>query len=253
MNNIFLSVIIPAYKEATRIGSTLVDLDKYFKKVSYDYEIIVVNDGSPDATVETVNSYIPQVRNLQLVNNRINKGKGYAVYTGMSQARGKYRLFMDADNSVGINNIENFIEETKKGYDTVIGSIALSEAEVTEHNGWHRRFFGSISKFLIRKIATPGIYDTQRGFKLFTDYAAKIIFPKQTIYRFGFDIELLVIARTNGLMIKELPVKWDNPDGSTVRGSDYFKTFFELFNIIFNKIQGVYNPKSRVFTEKVKG
>lgn len=248
----YLSIIIPAYKESRRIGVTLLSLQEYFKNKDYGYEIIVVNDGSPDETAEVVQSYIPEIKGLRLIDNKKNKGKGHAVKCGMLESRGYYRLFMDADNSVSIDHLEYFLSHVKKGFDVVIGSIALEEADVTEHNGWHRRFFGSISKFVIRNLATPGIYDTQRGFKLFTAYAADIIFPKQTIERFGFDIELLVIARTNGLQTKELPVVWDNPDGSTVTGSDYFKTFVELFYILSNKILGNYKGYLRLFDKETE-
>lgn len=127
------------------------------------------------------------------------------------------------------------------GSDVVIGSIAAPGADtVVEHNGWHRRFFGSLSKFLVRALAVPGIYDTQRGFKLFTAQAAEVIFPRQKINRFGFDIELLVIAREQGMKIRELPVAWNNPEGSTVKPSDYFRTMRELAEIIGNRLQNAY-------------
>lgn len=247
MDNIFLSVVIPAYKESERIRGTLFSLDYYFKNKDYKYEILVVNDGSPDNTAEVVKSFIPSIKNLRLIDNEQNEGKGFAVNCGMLEARGQYRVFMDADNSVQISTIEKFLPEIEKGYDVVIGSIALS-SDVVEHNGWHRRLFGSLSKLLIRLTATPGIYDTQRGFKLFTANAAEIIFNRQTIKRFGFDIELLAIAQANGLKIKELPVVWDNPAGSTVRLSAYLYTFVDLAKVVMNKRRGKYAAKTYVPT-----
>ena len=173
-------------------------------------------------------------------------GKGYAVKCGMAAADGKLCLFMDADNSVKIEEIEKFIPEVEAGNDVVIGSIELQKKDVHEHNGKHRRFLGSLSKKLIQVIATPNVRDTQRGFKLFTKEAAEIIFPKLTIHRFGFDIELLVIAEANGFKIKEMPVAFDNPAGSTVTFSSYFTTFIELMNIKFKKVMGLYSNEGGI-------
>jgi glycosyltransferase involved in cell wall biosynthesis len=241
MSEPFISIIVPAYNESKRIVPTLESIQKYFADKSYDYEIIAVNDGSPDNTFEVLTKCQSRIRNLKIINNPVNEGKGYAVKCGMLTASGKYRLFMDADNSVKIDTIDPFMSEIEAGNDVVIGSIALKAARVKEANGWHRRVFGSMSKWLIRTLATPKIYDTQRGFKLFTARAANIIFPLQTINRFGFDIELLVIALKNNLSIKEVPVEFNNPEGSTVKLSDYLRTFTELSRIVSNKVQGRYD------------
>lgn len=249
MNEVYLSVIIPAYREASRIPKTLISLNEYFSNKNYNYEIIVVNDGSPDNTANVVKECIPLVKNLRLIDNAYNCGKGYAVQCGMLEALGKLQLFMDADNSVTIDTIEKFITEIEKGNDVVIGSIALG-GHIVEHNGFHRRLFGTISKFLIRNIATPGIYDTQRGFKLFTKKAAKLIFPQQTIKRFGFDIELLTIAKINKLVIKEIPVDWDNPEGSTVNMGSYFSTLKDLVVILSNRILNKYKNNNKVSKHK---
>jgi glycosyltransferase XagB len=242
-----LSVIIPAYNESQRIGVTLADLKRYFsRKKELSYEIIVVSDGSTDSTADVVRSFATDFPGLRLIDNKENRGKGYAVKCGMLEARGDYRLFMDADNSVTIDAIEPFIEEMYKGkHDVTIGSIAFSFVPSIEHNGWHRRLFGSISKFLVRIVATPGIYDTQRGFKLFTKAAAEAIFPLQKIERFGFDIEILSIARLHRLSIKELPVVWDNPAGSKVHLKAYLDSFIELCKIYRNVLSGSYDPEYR--------
>jgi cellulose synthase/poly-beta-1,6-N-acetylglucosamine synthase-like glycosyltransferase len=243
--SITLSVIIPAYNESKRIGVTLSDLKRYFEHAPYEYEVIVVNDGSKDDTAAVVSAYQQDFPALKLVDNVQNRGKGYAVKTGMLEARGDYRLFMDADNSVTIDTIEPFFSEMVYGkHDVIIGSIAFSYMPTIEHNGWHRRFFGSMSKFLVRVVATPGIYDTQRGFKLFTRKAAETIFPLQKIDRFGFDIELLTIARLHNFSIKEMPVVWDNPAGSTVRLRAYIDSFIELWRIYANVLRGKYDPQT---------
>lgn len=239
----FLSVIVPAYKEEGRIGATLLDLARYFSDKQYGHEIIVVNDGSPDGTYEAVKRYEGLVPNLRVVNVRKNMGKGHAVRTGMRLAKGEYRLFMDADNSVRIDEVDAFIREMRDGgHDVAVGSIAFSYSTTTEHNGWHRRILGSLAKLMIRVVAVPGIYDSQRGFKVFTARAADDIFRQQTVNRFGFDIELLLIARMHGHSIKELPVTWVNPPGSTVRLRAYVDTFAELFKIFMNKVRGLYDP-----------
>lgn len=246
MKSIFLSVIIPAYKEAERIGPTLLSLDDYFKNKNYTYEIIVVNDGSPDNLVGVIKEYMCKVRNLRLINNEVNRGKGYAVKCGMLSARGQYSLFMDADNSVSITNLDCFMAEIEKGSDIVIGSIEIGNEVKKEHNGLHRRILSTVSKLPVRLLATPGIYDTQRGFKLFSRKAASIIFPKQTIDRFAFDIEVLVIALVNRLKLKEMPVVFDNPAGSTVRLSAYIESLVDLGKICFKKMLGIYTvPHAR--------
>ncbi len=254
MNKTLLSVIIPAYNEEKRIGVTLADLKRYFSQKEFPYEIIVVSDGSTDRTVDVVREFSRDFPQLKVIDNKENRGKGYAVRCGMLEAVGEYRLFMDADNSVTIDTVEPFIEEAcKHGCEVTIGSIAFSaEAEVVEHNGWHRRVFGSISKLLVRAVATPGIYDTQRGFKLFTDKAASAIFPLQKIDRFGFDIEILVIARTHGFSIRELPVAWDNPAGSKVHLRAYIDSFVELWKIYANMLRGTYDPSGHRRTQLQK-
>lgn len=243
-HDIFLSVVIPAYNEEQRIGATLADLKRYFSTKPFTYEIIVVSDGSTDGTCDLVRRFAAHFPELLLVENEANHGKGHAVRLGMLTARGKLRLFMDADNSVTIDTVGPFIHEARQnGHDVTIGSIAFSESEeAIDHNGWHRRVASSISKILVRAVATPGIYDTQRGFKLFTARAADIIFPLQRVDRFGFDIEILVIARTHGLSIRELPVRWNNPAGSKVHLRAYADSFVELWRIYGNMLRGDYDP-----------
>ncbi|HEU5114530.1 MAG TPA: dolichyl-phosphate beta-glucosyltransferase [Candidatus Paceibacterota bacterium] len=244
--NIELSVIIPAYNEEKRIGATLADLERFFSRAQISHEIIVVSDGSTDKTPEIVRKFAERMSSLHLVEYAPNRGKGHAVRVGMLQARGDYRLFMDADNSVTIDTVEPFLEEMKRsGSEVVIGSIAFSNSEVIEHAGWYRRAFGKVSKLLIRTIAIPGIYDSQRGFKLFSNRAADTIFPLQKIDGFGFDIEILAIARTHGFSIRELPVSWDNPAGSKVRLRAYFDSFGELWRIYGNMLRGAYDPHRR--------
>lgn len=237
----YLSVVIPAYNESKRIGKTIREVREYLSHQPYISEIIIVDDGSTDDTCRVAGRYAEGMEHVAILNGEPNHGKGYAVRRGMLAAQGAFRLFMDADGSVHIREVERFLREAQAGEDVVIGSIAAPGAHtVIEHNGWHRRFFGSISKFLVRTLAVPGIYDTQRGFKLFTARAAEAIFPRQKINRWGFDIELLVIAREQGMKVRELPVAWNNPGGSKVEPADYLRTMRELVEIIGNKLQHAY-------------
>lgn len=236
----FLSVVIPAYNEEGRIAHTIVRINQYLTFKRYSFEIIVVDDGSSDGTVKLIQNLSRKIKHLALIKNGKNKGKGYAVRNGMRRAQGRIRLFMDADNSVDISHVDEFIRHLESGYDVVIGSIKIGNEKAVEHNGVHRRLLGSLSNVLVRALATPKIRDTQRGFKLFSAKAAKKIFARQTIDRFGFDIELLVIARKNGYRIKEVPVRWENPAGSKVGTRAYLATLAELLRIAFNRVTGKY-------------
>lgn len=256
MNDIFLSVIIPAYNESRHIKENLFRVNNFLSAKSFQYEIIVVDDGSSDTTADVVRLVSRTIPQLRLVENAKNRGKGFSVWSGMQHAQGEYRLFMDADGSVDISHIDEFITWMKRGYDVTIGSIRIAGNRATEHNGWHRRLLGNMAIRLIQILATPGIEDTQRGFKLFSAAAAGTIFSRQTIERFGFDIELLLIARINQFKIKELPVVWDNPPGSTVTSVAYFQTLVELFRIVYNRMLGRYKYDERRVTgilKKVSG
>lgn len=236
-----LSIVIPAYNEEKRISRTLLSFDKYLSKQNYDYEIFVVSDGSKDRTAEVVKNFQKIIKNLFLIDNQKNQGKGAVVKQGMLQAKGDFRLFSDADGSVSIEQIEQLWPFAYQGYDVVIGSIEVLGSQIEEKTAWYRRFLGKLSKFLIRLLAIWEIHDTQRGFKLFTARAAEKIFSKQTIKRWGFDIEILVIAKKLGFKIKEMPVVWINAGESKVSLKSYFSTFFELLKIRQNLIKGKYN------------
>ncbi len=242
-----LSVIIPAYKEEKRISATLLDIDKYLLKQDYDYEIIVVDDGSTDDTVEIVKKLQEKVKNLRVIGNKENCGKGCVVKQGMLEAKGEYRLFTDADNSTTIDHLDKFWpfilprSAGEKGYDIVIGSIEIKGAKIEETAAWYRRLLGRVSKYVIRIIAGLWeIKDSQRGFKLFSAEAVGKIFPKQTIMRWGFDIEILTIAKKMGFKIKEVPVFWSNPGESKVTLKSYIRTFGELLKIKKNIITNKY-------------
>lgn len=239
-----LSVVVPAYNEEKRISTTLLDIDKYLCKQKYLYEIIVVSDGSKDNTAKVAENLKKLVRNLEIIDNKENHGKGYVVKQGMLQAKGEYRLFTDADNSTAIEHMEKFWPYFKEGYDVVIGSIEVEGAKIEENAAWYRRFLGRISKYIIRIVAGIWeIHDSQRGFKCFSAKAAESVFSKQMIMRFGFDIEILALAKKMGFKTKEVGVDWHNPGESKVGLGSYIKTFVELIKIKLNFITDKYNLK----------
>lgn len=229
----YLSVIIPAYNEENRIKGTLESVYNYLMPQSYFWEVIIVSDGSKDRTVEVVSEFISNKLEMRLIANTKNNGKGYVVRQGMLEAQGDFRLFTDADNSTSIDQIEKFWPYLiEKEYDIVIGSIEVEGSEIKENAQWYRRILGKYSKYIIRFVAGLwSIHDTQRGFKLFTAASAQNIFSKTKINRFGFDIEVLALAKKIGYKIKELPVIWDNPSDSKVSLKSYFGVLRDLFKI----------------------
>ena len=242
-NTIYLSVVIPAYNEERRISATLLDIDKYLSQQNYSYEIVVVNDGSKDNTAGIVKKTQELVKNLRLIDNQENHGKGWVTKQGILEAKGEYRIYIDADNAISMDQIESFWPELKH-CDVVIGSIELKGSKIEEHAGWHRRFLGKISKYIIRIVAGLWeIHDTQRAFKLFPAKVAQDVFSRQTIYRWGFDIEILALSKRLGYKIKELPVTWINPGESKVTLKSYLRTFWELLKIKWNLLTDKYNLK----------
>ena len=227
-----LSVIIPAYNEEYRIKATLEAVFSYLSRQNYSWEAIVISDGSSDKTVEMTSEFISNKPEFSLIANTLNHGKGFVVKQGMLQAQGDFRLFTDADNSTSIEQIKKFWLYFNEGYDIVIGSIEVSGAVINEQAQWYRRFLGRYSKYLIRTVAGLwGIHDTQRGFKCFNAKSARDIFSRTKIDRFGFDIEVLALAKKMGYKIKELPVIWNNPGNSAVHLSSYFQVLKDLFKI----------------------
>ncbi|MFH1392691.1 MAG: dolichyl-phosphate beta-glucosyltransferase [bacterium] len=230
-----LSVIIPAYNEAERIKKTILSLKEYLDKQDYSWEIIVISDGSKDNTAEAAKQEA-----VKVIDNKTNQGKGAVVKQAMLEANGDYRLFMDADNSTKINNLDKFWQFFEQGYDVVVASIALKESKIVEKTGWHRRMLGKFAKYLIQVVMCWRIKDSQRGFKCFTKKAALKIFPKQKIMRWGFDIEILALARLFNYKIKEVPIAWQNIGKSEVNLKSYLKTLLELLKIKWNLITNQY-------------
>jgi len=209
----FLSVIIPAYNEAKRLPKTLLDMDKYLTQAGFSYEIIVVNDGSKDHTAEIVTKMREFIKNLYLIDNKDNQGKGGVVAQGMLAAKGTLRLFSDADNSTSLDQVEKFFPYFKQGYDVVIGSRYVKDSELPVKQPFFRQLPGRIGNFLIRLLAVPGIIDTQCGFKAFKSDVARIIFPKLAYFSdrldqsgwtvSAYDVEFLFMAQFLCYKIKD--------------------------------------------------
>ena len=236
-----LSVIIPAYNEERRLPKTLEEIDKYLSKQSYEYEILVVNDGSKDNTRDVARSLIPKIKNLKVTGYEKNQGKGYAVRFGMLEAKGDFRIFTDADNSTPIDQIEKMWPYFEKGYDIVFGSRDVKGAILDPPQPFFRRFLGEAFGFLTNLIVgTWGIADTQCGFKCFIKKAAEDIFPRCEINRFAFDPEFFVIAKKLGYKIKEIPIYWRNDPESKVKFKWMVNMGLDLLKIRWNLIKGIY-------------
>ncbi len=237
-----LSVVIPAYNEEMRLPRTLEHATAYLKAQPYGSEILVVDDGSTDGTQRVVRALDPGAVPLRLLAHPDgkNRGKGAAVRRGMIEARGAYRLFMDADNSTTLDQVARFWPFFAQGTDVAIGSRALADSVIGVRQARHKEIAGRIGNHFIRALTVPGIQDTQAGFKMFTEQAAEKIFPRQTIERWGYDIELLVIARTHGLRIREVPITWINSSGSKVTMKTYFEVLGDVVRIRRNLRAGRY-------------
>jgi len=240
----FLSVIIPAYNEAERIPLTLIDVDKHLSLAKYPYEIIVVNDGSLDDTATVVEHFTKMIPNLQLTGYEQNRGKGGAVRFGMLEAKGRYRLLMDADNSTSVDHFDKMIPFFEEGYDVVICSRAHKESKLTPPQGFLRQILGKGGNLIIQALVLPGIWDTQCGFKAFSGEAAEQIFPLQRITGWGFDVEILGIAKHLGYKIKQIPVVWVNDTASHVGASAYIKTLLETLRVRIWLWRDVYGIRS---------
>lgn len=246
----FLSWIIPAYNEGHRIERTIRDVAAYLRAKNFPggFEIIVSNSASRDRTREKVEGMRTGIPELSILNLE-NKGKGWAVQQGMRAARGEVRMFSDADNSVSPDQLDTFLpllcadgrRQSENCFDVVIGSIEIPGAQIQEHAQWYRRLLGKSAKYVIRAISGLwAIRDSQRGFKVFSRRAAETVFPRQTLTGWGFDFEILLIAKIHGFSIREVPVRWINPPDSKVRIGAYATTFAELLKVKWNTIRGIY-------------
>lgn len=235
----FLSVVIPAYNESERLPLTLIDVDRHLSEQEYSYEIVVVISHSIDHTVEIVKRFASFLPNLKYIALSENRGKGFAVKTGMLAAKGTYRLYMDADNSTAVVEFNKMLPylvggqgsvEGKK-YDVVIGSRRLPGSHVSPTMPATRQIASAISRFFIKIFGVRGFADTQCGFKAFSSAAAESLFGAALTDGWLFDVEILAMAKKAGLKIKETPIFWAHNPGSKVNFAQYLRSFRELLSI----------------------
>jgi dolichyl-phosphate beta-glucosyltransferase len=232
-SGVHLSVVIPAYNEESRLPGTLRHTVEFLESQPYRSEIIVADDGSIDRTRDAAQEQISTLVPVRLVTHpdRTNHGKGAAVRLGMKEAKGEFRLFMDADNSTTADQAARFWPYFSEGYDVVIGSRKVKGANVAVHQPLPKEIAGRMGNWLIRILAVPDVLDTQAGFKMFTRKSAEIIFPRLTLERWGFDIEILAIARSRGYRIREVPITWINAPGSKVGFGAYFQVLSDVLRV----------------------
>ncbi|MGB2589607.1 MAG: dolichyl-phosphate beta-glucosyltransferase [Candidatus Acidiferrum sp.] len=238
-----LSIVIPSYNEELRLPATLERIAAYLPALGGVTEVLVVDDGSKDRTTEVVEFFQQKLPGLRLISNGANRGKGYSVRHGMQEARGRSVLFTDADLSAPIEEAAKLFEALKT-HDVAIGSRALDRSLITVHESRFREFAGIVFNTIVRLILRLPFVDTQCGFKAFRRERSKILFEQQRIERFGFDPELLYLARHHGLTTAEIPVRWGHSPATKVNMlRDSIQMFVDVFTIRWNSILGRY-PRS---------
>jgi dolichyl-phosphate beta-glucosyltransferase len=245
MNNLLLSIVIPAYNEESRIRSTLSRIVSYLRSRDLSFEIVVVDDGSQDRTVEITEDFAER-ENLQsqvrVCRNDHNRGKGHSVRQGMLKAVGTYALVTDADLSAPIGEMPKLEVEVINGScDIAFGSRDIEGSQVEVHQSWLRETGGKTFNRIMRLVTGLSFHDTQCGFKLFRMSSCRGLFDRLTVEDFGFDVEVLYIAKRWGLTMKEVPIIWRHKPGSKVHlGRDALAMFWDLFKIRWNDWRGRY-------------
>jgi len=235
----FLSVIVPVFNESGRIHNTSVISD-YLNQQEFSSELTLVDDGSIDNTLDILQN-LPPNPNRRIISYRPNRGKGHAIKVGMLAAKGKYRLFTDIDLSTPMEEFNKFLPHLE-GYDLIIGSRRIGGARVLQHQSKVRESLGRGFTFLSNLTLNLTASDFTCGFKCFARSATEKIFPKMTIDRWGFDSEILYIAKKQGLSLKEIPVTWKNDPHTKVRfPRDLVRSFADLMHIRLNDLRKTYD------------
>ena len=239
---VFLSIIIPAYNEETRLPQTLEEIDRFLQQQSYTYEVIIVENGSTDRTTEVAESFARQHPYVRVLHSR--KGKGAAVKTGILNARGEYLFICDADLSMPIEEVSKFLPPVLNSYDIAIASREVPGARRYDEP-FYRHLEGRVFNWIVRVLAVPGIQDTQCGFKCFKREVALDIFPYQTMDGWSFDVEVLYIARKRGYRLVEVPINWYYKANSRINPiQDAIDMLVEVFKIRLNAWKGIYERKA---------
>jgi glycosyltransferase involved in cell wall biosynthesis len=242
-----LSIVIPAYNEEARLGRTLGRIRDYFASLgtgAIPYEILVVDDGSKDGTARVAQEWMRELPMLRLLSNGGNRGKGYSVRHGMLEARGRVALFSDADLSSPIEESEKLLAAIREGNDVAIGSRALDRSLIAARQSRVRELAGIIFNGFVRLFTGLPYHDTQCGFKAFVREPARVVFEQQRIEGFGFDPEILFLAKRHGLRGIEVPVRWAHDPATKVRMiRDSLRMFGGLVYIRWNWLTGRYPVK----------
>jgi len=239
-----ISIVLPAYNEEARLPVTLAAILSYLEARNWkEFEILVVNDGSVDGTAAVAERFRSRHPQVTLLENPGNRGKGYSVRHGMLKARGDWVLFSDSDLSAPIEELDKLMEAAAaNNASVVIGSRALDRSLIKVHQSWFRETAGRIFNLLMRLIIGLPFADTQCGFKLFERRAAQEVFRRQRIERWGFDAEVLFIARKLGFKTIEIPVRWSHSEGTKISMfRDSLNMFVDLLRVRWNHLRGLYD------------
>jgi glycosyltransferase involved in cell wall biosynthesis len=235
-----LSIVIPAFNEELRLPATLEKIARYIEREQKNIEVIVVDDGSTDRTAEVPEAFRGKIAQLRVLANGTNRGKGFSVRHGSLEARGEITLFTDADLSAPIEEANKLLA-AMQDHDVAIGSRAVDRSLIEVHESVFREFAGIIFNRIVRIILRLPFVDTQCGFKAFRRERCRVIFEQQTIERFGFDPELLYLARHHGLSIVEVPVRWAHSPATKVSMMrDSVQMFLDVVIIRWNAVRGKY-------------
>jgi dolichyl-phosphate beta-glucosyltransferase len=244
--NFDLSIIIPSYNEEARLPGTLQRIAEYLPTLRMRTEVLVVDDGSTDRTAAVAESFHGKLTGLRVLSNGTNRGKGYSVRHGMLEAQGDMVLFTDADLSAPIEEAEKLLRPLNNGYDVAIGSRAMDRSLISTRQSIFRETAGIIFNKIVRIVLRLPFVDTQCGFKAFRRERCRIIFEQQRIEGFGFDPELLYLARHYGLRAIEIPVRWGHSEATKVNMlGDSLKMFGDIFTIRWNSMSGRYARTAR--------
>jgi len=239
-----LSIVIPAYNEEPRLPASLAQIAAYIRASGRETEVVVVDDGSRDGTASAAESFRGEIPCLRVISNGENRGKGYSVRHGMLEAQGRIVLFTDADLSAPIEEADKLLAALGN-HDVAIGSRAMDRSLIFVRQSRFREFAGIVFNAIVRLTLRLPFVDTQCGFKAFRRQPCHVIFEQQTIERFGFDPELLYLARHHGLRAAEIPVRWAHSPATKVNMfSDSLQMFLDIFIIRWNSLMGRY-PRSK--------
>ena len=240
-NEPFLSVVLPVYNEQARLPLALADILDYLAQSKGPWEIVIADDGSTDRTPELIREWSGREPRIRAVALGRNQGKGEAVRRGMLEAKGRYRLFRDADASTKMREFDRFLPALERGAGVVIGSRRVAGSQTTAHQPWLRETLGRGFTWLCRLLFVWRVHDFTCGFKAFSAEAAEAVFSRQRTRRWAFDAEILFLADRLGFAIEQIPVVWADSPGTKVRlFLDVSRSFAEILSIRTSHLLGLY-------------